>query len=119
MHCAIGYALAVVSLLGLPLVFSFPILENAPSRLSIAWAIPLGREQKSWLDDKFDVMKHLVRRPATASHFWACDDDADLAWCPADELPLFRAPSNADVGLRFAFIIFASSFIVTAMCAFL
>lgn len=79
----------------------------------------MAREQKSGPNNKLEAMKHLLRRPTAASHFWACDDDTDFSWCAADEPWIFKAASNTEVGLRVALIVFASSFILTVLCTFL
>lgn len=96
---------------------AIPVSGNASRCRTIVCVNVITGNNKSWLDNLLGYIQDPVMPSLTTSQLRACGD-ADVAWCGPGEVELAK-PTNVPAGGReVAFVIFASSFIVTIVCAY-
>ena len=116
MQHAIAYIAAFSPLLASTL--AIPVSGIASPHRTIVRVDVIAEQNKSWLDYLFGYVQDLVMPSIVTSQLWACSDDADMAWCGSGEVELVKTTNHPAGGREVAFVIFASSFIVTVVCAY-
>lgn len=112
MHRACVFVFALVTLLSIAM--ATPVTTGASSRLKFIRYDPTTQQTDSYLDRLYD----LVMSSKAAAYLWACNDDSTMGWCGSGDTQHGETSGRHAGGLEVAFVIFASSLIVTAVCSF-
>lgn len=93
---------------------AIPVTTGASSRLKVIRYDPTTPQSHSYFDRLYD----LAMSSKAAAYLWACNDDSTMGWCGSGDTENGGTSWRHAGGLEVAFVIFASSIIVTAVCSF-